>query len=419
MRRRCQFGRHIKTLLTAVIIPFVLMAAGSQVAQAQRLTVLHTFTGAGDGGIPNAGLVRDRLGNLYGVASGGGQGYGTAFRMTHRGSTWTFNTLHTFSAGTDGAYPNGSVFVAPNGFVYGITSEGGGTGNCYYDGCGTVFRLRPSSPLCGAGCWWTYSVLYRFTGGNDGAFPDSGFLADSTGSLYGETLGGGTYGNGAVYKLENSGGTWVENVIYSFTGESDGIGPIGGLTLDSEGNLYGTTDSGGAGNFGTVYELSLSGSSWTETTLHAFSGGYSVSGLIFDSHGNLYGNTEYGGCCFSGVVFELSPSGGGWSYTVLYDFSGEYEGPAASLVMDSQGNLYGTTVGTGLYNRGTVFKLSPSGDGWTYADLHDFTGGSDGAAPAGTLILDSRGNLYGTASAGGLANGCNGYGCGVVFEITP
>ena len=306
-----------------------------------------------------------------------------------------------------------------NGVLFGNTGEGGGAGNCFYDGCGTFFELQPSPTFCPSiDCPWRETILYRFTGGNDGSFPDSGFIADSAGNLYGEALGGGTGQQGVVYKFENSQGSWTENSLYSFVGGSDGAGPIGGLAMDATGSLYGTTDSGGSGSEGTVFKLALSGSNWVESTLHSFAGGYSVSGLIFDSSGNLYGNTEYGGCCFSGVAYELSPAGGGWNYTVLYNFGGEYGGPSSTLAMDSQGNLYGTTQGTGAYNKGTVFELSPSNGTWLYTDLHDFTGGSDGADAIGKLWIDSQGNIYGTAASGGLAGGCAGYGCGVVFEIT-
>jgi uncharacterized repeat protein (TIGR03803 family) len=396
----------------ALVIALVLTIVVSRSAQAQTFTVIHTFTGGGDGAQPVA-LVIDRVGNLYGTAGAGAVGYGTVFELTHKNSGWILTTLHSFAAGNDGAYPGSPVLIAADGTLYGTTGEGGGVGNCYYDGCGTVFHLMPPATACRTTlCPWPESVLYRFTGQNDGAFPDSGLIPDSAGNLYGTTLGG------TVYELTRSQGAWTENTLYTFTGGSDGSGPGGGLIFDGAGNLYGTTDSAGAYNYGTVFDLTPSGSGWVETTLHAFTDGYSVAGLVRDEAGNLYGDTAYGGCCFSGTVFQLSPSNGSWTYAVLHNFIGELEGPTAPLLRDAEGNLYGTTYELGAYKSGYVFKLSRSNGSWTYIDLHDFTGGSDGGYPVGGLVLDAQGNLYGTASGGG-ENGCGGFGCGVVWEIKP
>jgi uncharacterized repeat protein (TIGR03803 family) len=202
------------------------------------------------------------------------------------------------------------------------------------------------------------------------------------------------------------------------------------VIFDSAGNLYGTTYSGGANNCGTVYELSPSGSTWTETVLYSFQcgfgvpdGGAPVGGLIFDAAGNLYGTTNIGGTNNGGTVFELSPSGGGnWTFQVLYglpyngDFDFIYYGPTGSLAMDAAGNLYGTGLMDGASGSGNVFKLTPSNGSWIYTDLYDFRG-PEGAYPWGDVVLDAHGNLYGTASAGG-ENQCNGNGCGVVWEVT-
>ncbi len=410
----CDNSWRVMAARLAIVVVCALAVVVTPAAEAQNFQVIHTFTGGVDGGGSEGGLTMDQAGNLYGTATTGALGYGTAFKLVHRSFGWTFAPLHAFAAGTDGAYPVSPLFIAADGSLYGTTQEGGGVGNCYYDGCGTIFRLAPSRNTCPAVlCPWTETVLYRFSDFG-GVFPDSGLIADLAGNLYGETLGGGVYGYGAIYKMNPSGRV---SVIYSFTGEDDGSGPGGGLTFDAAGNLYGTTNSGGAYTYGTVYELTPAGSGWTETTLHAFSDGYSEAGVIFDQSGNLYGDTVYGGCCFSGTVFQLSPSDGNWTYTVLHDFSGEFQGPAATLAMDAEGNLYGTTYEIGAYDYGNVFKLSHSGSGWTYADLHDFTGGNDGGYPLGSLILDAQDNLYGTTSGGG-EHGC-GLGCGVIFEITP
>jgi uncharacterized repeat protein (TIGR03803 family) len=266
-------------------------------------------------------------------------------------------------------------------------------------------------------------VLHRFTGGSDGAYPFSGDLVfDKAGNLYGTASAGGLgcqYACGTVFELSPSMGSWTETTIYSFTGGNDGEYPAGGVIFDKAGNLYGTTQEGGSTGGGTVFELTPSGSGWTETTLSTFgSDGYHPQGgLIFDSSGNLYGTTVFGGPGGGGVVYELTPSNGSWVATVLYGLTG-YEGPMDSLAMDAGGNLYGTSSLTGFYGKGQVFKLAPSNGGWVFSDLHSFTGGGDGEFPIGNVVLDAGGNIYGTTFLGGLESDCTG-GCGVVFKITP
>jgi uncharacterized repeat protein (TIGR03803 family) len=232
------------------------------------------------------------------------------------------------------------------------------------------------------------------------------------GNLYGTTYyGGDSTQNGTIYELSPSGSSWQENVLYSFAGDEDGGNPIAGVTFDSSGNLYGTTSSSG-----TVFQLARTDSGWTKNTLHTFTGGGDgldpFAGLILDPAGNLYGAASGGGGGDSGTVFELSPSMGNWTFATLYGgFTGGLgAGPRGSLVMDSAGNLYGTTNESGADQFGSVFKLSFANGGWTYTDLHDFNG-SDGKYPVGGLVIDGAGNLYGTTTAGGV------YGYGVVFKI--
>jgi uncharacterized repeat protein (TIGR03803 family) len=215
----------------------------------------------------------------------------------------------------------------------------------------------------------------------------------------------------------------------SVTGRKSGLS---GVIFDSFGNLYGTTQQGGAGDCGSgcgvVYKLAPSGGSWTESVLHYFAGdpdgALPIAGLIFDQAGNLYGATTsggyHGGNCYTegcGTVFQLSPSGGGWAYSLLYTFtesgSRPNGGPAASLTMDASGNLYGTTVADGPNGAGSVFKLTHSPSGWTYTSLHDFTAGSDGGNPWSTVTFDANGNMYGMTSTGGT------YNKGVIWQITP
>jgi uncharacterized repeat protein (TIGR03803 family) len=226
----------------------------------------------------------------------------------------------------------------------------------------------------------------------------------------------------------------TEQVLYSFADGTDGAFPGAPLIFDGNGNLYGTTSNGGAFGYGTVFELSpANGGGWAETTLHSFNyngtDGFGPSGLVFDSFGNLYGTTTSGGsgtACSQhyGTVYELSPAGGGvWTETILYNFPGGNDGalPEAVVILDAQGNLYGTTLEGGAADRGTVFELAFGT--WTETTLHSFhhSSAKDGSYPAGALIFDSNGNLYGTTSGGGSGGACPGHssGCGTVFELAP
>jgi uncharacterized repeat protein (TIGR03803 family) len=400
-------------------LAFALAFLVAPFSRAQSFTVLHNFAGALDGAQPVAGLSMDRAGNFYGTASAGGLGYGTVFKLTYRNSVWMIVPLYGFSGGNDGAGPVTAPVVGPNGTLYGSTAAGGG-GACSeiyeYSGCGTVFNLRPGTSVCKTAlCLWTETVLYRFAGGSDGAYPIGKLLFDQSGDIYGTTADYLLFTSlGTVFEMTPSGSGWTKSIVERFDG-SDGQYPVAGMILQS-GNLYGTTYYGGAHSDGAVYQLTPSGSGWSESVLYSFQGGNDganpAAGVIFDAAGNLYGATTVGGSGGGGTVFELTPSNGHWTLSVLYSFTGG-AGPANSLVMDTAGNLYGTTVEDGTYGVGTVFKLTPSGGSWIYTDLHDFTGGSDGADPFGGVILDASGNLYGTTEMGG-ANGD-----GVIFQITP
>jgi uncharacterized repeat protein (TIGR03803 family) len=391
-------------------------------AQAQTYTVIHEFTGWYDGGQPQAGLTIDRAGNLEGTTFlGGADDMGVVFKLVHSGSGWTVNPLYEFAGGTDGSHPQARVIVGPDGNLYGTTYSGG-TGNCQeFPGCGIVFKLSPPPTICRAvQCPWNETVLYRFHGGPSGGNPGPGdLLFDSQGNIYGTTESGGEMGLGTVYELTPSNGTWVETVLHSFTGGVDGGAvPYAGVIMDSTSNLYGTTLGGGPGSGGTVFELSPSGSGWTEKMLYGLQqtdGSYVTAGVIFDRAGNLYGATQSGGPTGGGTAFELTPSGGGWTFNVIYAFPNPGNndgGPYSSFSMDQAGSLYDTTPGwNDGGNAGTIFKLTPSGGGWTYTLLHQFDF-SDGYFPEGGVIFDSNGNLYGTTSAGGTI-------AGVAWEYTP
>ena len=274
----------------------------TQPAQAQTYSVIHNFTGGLDGKNPYAGLTMDAAGNLYGTTCGanclaGGSNGGTVFRLSKKGSGWFFTPLYTFGGGNDGAGPVARVIIGPNGSLYGTTVWGGGSG-CGGTGCGTVFNLRPPPsvpPNVFGG--WTETVLHRFQGGNDGANPAFGDLVfDQSGNIYGTTQSGGSGGSGTVFELTPSSGGWMENVLFSF-GCCDGVEPQAGVIFDSAGNLYGTALAGGDWGWGTVFELTPSASGWTETTLHNFEGGndgqYPIGGLTQGAYG-IIGTTSIG-----------------------------------------------------------------------------------------------------------------------------
>lgn len=352
---------------------------------------------------------------------GGAHNSGVVYRLSQgTNGAWTESVLYSFKGGTqDGATPHDSVLMDSAGNLYGTTISGGG-GQCT-GGCGIVFQLAP-----GPNGSWTETMVHRFAGGTDGAAPFSNVILDAAGNLYGATTAGGAGGKGTIYKLTPAGpGVWHETVLYSFKGSPDGSAPYGAPVFDAAGNLYGTTYSGGTANLGTVYKLNhQSNGSWSESVLHSFHGSSDgtdlFEGLIIDAAGNLYGAAETGGSANCGVVFRLSPNGSGWSETILHTFLGvtalDGENPNA-VIFDSAGNLYGTTVGGGVYNPGTIFKMTPQPSGqWTETDLYSFTGGNDGAYPSAGLVMDSAGKLYGTTLWGGPAGDTTG---GVAFEFTP
>ena len=426
---------------TLAILTLALFVTGT--CAAQQETVLHSFGNGNDGAFPEAGLIFDSAGNLYGTTYGGGihcpdvGGCGTVFELSPReGGGYTETVLHSFGNGTDGQYPQASLILDGVGNLYGTTSGGGIHTSCsngYGPGCGTVFELSPRE-----GGGYTETVLHSFGNGTDGQYPQAGLVMDGAGDLYGTTYGGGIYtscsngygpGCGTVFELSpREGGGYTETVLHSFGNGMDGQNPYAGLILDSQGNLYGTTYYGGTDcapyGCGTVFELSpREGGGYMETVLHSFGNGTDgenpYASLILDSHGNLYGTTYYGGIHDGGTAFELSPrEGGGWTETVLHSFGNGTDGsePYAGLILDSHGNLYGTTYYGGIHLYwGTAFELSPrEGGGYTETVLRSFDyNGTDGARPEGGLIMDTAGNLYGTTYSGGI------HGYGTVFEITP
>ncbi len=363
------------------------------VSAAGQLTILHNFAGGNDGATPNAALVPDSAGNLYGMTSGGGfANAGVVFKLDKAGNE---TLLHTFTGGADGGSPNGSLAFDPAGNIYGTTYSGG------TQLVGVAFKLTPAG---------TETVLYNFQnqgpGVNGGYFPAGGVALDSSNNLYGTTQYGGSVDCGVVFKVDTSG---HESAIYTFNG-TDGGAPWSGVIRDTAGNLYGTAQAGGAAGQGVVFKVTPAGS---ETTLYSFTGGADggqpYSGVIRDSAGNLYGTTQAGGAG-QGVIFKLSAAG---VETPLHSFGSGSDGAQpyiAGVIRDSAGNLYGTTSAGGTTGAGVVYKLSSAG---VETVLVNFGGSSDGGAPEAAPIRDASGNFYGTTYTGGI----NGF--GTVYKVTP
>lgn len=353
--------------------------------------VLHSFCSAGpctDGENPIAGLIFDVSGNLYGTTYlGGAYGGGTVIQLSPgANNTWTEKVLYSFCSTNnclDGAEPRGGLIFDGTGNLYGTTSMGGAGAGCNGYGCGTVFKLSP-----GANGTWTETVLHTFGNGEDGTRPWASLVFDTSGNLYGTTITGGVYpdgGYGTAFRLApGSNGTWTETVLHSFGNIGDGVGPVASLVFDATGNLYGTTTGRnhvgpcGIWGCGTVFRLEAGADGkWEEKVLHAFNGKDGNApwvGLIFDKAGNLYGTTVLGGnvdckLCSKGhgTAFQLTPGGNGkWKENVLYRFcsAGSHcrggGKPAAGLIVDAAGNLYGTaTMGGAHRGGGTVFEITP------------------------------------------------------------
>jgi uncharacterized repeat protein (TIGR03803 family) len=399
-------------------------------AAAQQETVLHNFVAySSDGWYPYAGIVFDGVGNLYGTTrSGGIHGSGTVFELLPEvGGGYKEKIVHNFDF-LDGVFPEAGLIFDSSGNLYGTTYLGGSR-ECVDNGCGTVFELMPQG-----GGKWEEEVLYTFSDdGADGLNPVAGLVFDLAGNLYGTTAGGGLYGSGTVFELSpQAGGGWIETIQHSFRYDGstyfDGSEPVAGVTFDSSGNLYGTTVNGGTHNRGTVFEMEpIPGGAWTEEVVYAFAetvgdGFGPAAGVITDSAGNLYGTTSGGGAYDNGTAFELV-HGAAWSENILHSFDKNASDgalPEAALTFDARGNLWGTTASGGAIigaappkqpQPGTVFELTPGSDGqWTESFLFPLKGGS---YPLSNVVFDASGNLYGTTNVGGTRNG------GTVFEITP
>jgi uncharacterized repeat protein (TIGR03803 family) len=389
--------------------------------QAARVSVVYSFRGTPLSSTPEAGLITDASGNLYGTAVYGGAtssecsiGCGTAFELSpEKGGKWNETVLYNFNNPATGLYPSNPLIFDAAGNLYGTTSVGGTLG--------VAFELLHEAHT------WEYKLLHNFTGCRDGQQPESG-LTELNGNLYGTTVAGGNScsgGNGTVFEFSRVGDRWKYRVIYRFLSYSDGMSPQAGLTYDSSGNLYGTTAYGGntacGSGCGTVFELSPArGGRWSKKVLHQFDksdGALPDADLVWDASGNLWGSTNQGansGCpngC--GTIFELRRGkGNGRRFSVVYEFIMQQgAAPLGNMVFDESGNLYGSTDIGGSAGDGVVFKLSPANGKWRYSVLHAFTSSPDGAEPNG-LVEGAKGAFFGSTGGGGA------YSMGTAFEVT-
>jgi len=389
----------------AVAISLLLM---TQVWASSKEKVLYTFSGGADGANPYASLVSDAAGNLYGTTPyGGAYGSGTVFQLSPTiTGPWTETVLYSFTGGSDGSIPYADVIFDKAGYLYGTTYEGGTSG------CGVVFKLAPT------GSTWAETVLYSFLGAYvDGQNPFAGLAIDPGGNLYGTTEFGGGSDWGSVFELARNNGTWTETILWGFSG-GDANFPMARVLLDPKGHIYGTGYGGGNEGYGAVFKLVHYTGGWSKSVPYTFTsccdGHNPVGGLVLDSAGNVYGTTFNSGIGH-GVAFELTPTNTlNWLETRLYTFTGGSDGgnPYAGLVFDTSGNLYGTTEYGGAFGYGTVYKLTPTTTGFAESVLYSFTGGKDGGHPLSGLLL-RKGVLYGTTEAGGS------FGQGVVYEVQP
>jgi uncharacterized repeat protein (TIGR03803 family) len=356
-----------------------------------------------------------------------GSGCGTVFRLAPHNSSWAYAAIYNFQGGSDGAFPFAPPVLGPDGRLYGTTYEGGGSTNCGGNsGCGTVYKLLPQPTVCRTAlCYWSEVVTYAFA--NDGTYPESRVTFDSAGNLYGTTENGGEFDDGTVYELTPSTGSWNESVIHSFLGPIGGdlYQPFSGVILDSPGNVYGTGDGLQCGfrqECGAVYEVNPVQGGWGYQFIHRFTqpgdGNFPAGAPIWDSAGNMYGATEGGDIAGNNgpVIWKLSPSSHGWTETILYTWPLGTPGGRGSLTMDPDGNFYGVQACYGDGN-GSVFKLTNDNGVWVYSTLHQFSG-LDGSYPNGSLVVDRNGNIFGTTTYGGLVTPQCSEGCGVVFEIS-
>lgn len=396
---------------TFFFLGIVVLPFATTAAKSQSLIPLYEFQGGADGASPN-GVISDSAGNLYGTTIGGGQTiFGTVFKLSPSG---TKTILYNFTGGTDGGEPHGTLVRDALGNLYGTTEFGGNVNvQCVgMQGCGVVFKISPSGHE---------TVLHRFGGKADGGQPLAGLTIDSSGNLYGTTAGGGlngcnywAVGCGVVFKIDSAHSL---TVLYRFAGGSDGGVPVSRLILDSSGNIYGSTTGVGAGDQGTIFKLDPSGHETILLTFNGTNGSQPYGSLARDGKGNLYGTTYGGG--------NLNDCNQGFGCGIVFGLKPDGQepilnvftggsggwGPVAGLLRDNKGNLYGTAALGGEGTDCCGVAFRVTLNGIETV-LHTFTGGADGGSPETDLTQDSNGNLYGGALGGT-------YGYGMIFKITP
>lgn len=391
---------------------FFLLLAGASAFARTHGRVLYALSPYPNCGDPITPLITDKHGNLYGTTLVGGEAnMGCVFELSPSAGAWQETTLYSFS-GNDGKGPYGGLTLDGLGNLYGTTDEGGAYNR------GVAFELSPASEGP-----WTETVLHNFGREGDAAQPECNLIFDRQGNLYGTTTAGGAYGNaGTVFKLTPSSTGWIETVLYSFQGGINGpnpIVPLGGLVMNSEGQLFGVASFGGEYGEGAVFELNpAEGTTVPAQVIHNFDGadGSNPDSLAIDKNGNLYATTEFGGLGFGTVTELIKQADGSWGENVLHMMDGDdgvwVVGPA---VFDKMGNLYAVAESGAINGMGSVFMLSPTQSGpWTETLLHrfdfQFPDGKDGQRPfAGVTISNNK--LFGTTSSGGV------YDDGIVFEI--
>jgi uncharacterized repeat protein (TIGR03803 family) len=432
----------LSKLSGALAVALVMSMPSARAGVAPVLTSLYSFQGTPDGANPEADLIIDSNGNIYGTTIGGGAyGWGAVYQLTPNGGSWTETVLYSFTGGADGANPTSILSISSTGLIYGTAFGGGSVGY------GTIFQLTP--PILPGGTW-TETVVHNFgVSGLDGINPQTKLLISATGDLYGTTYAGGLTGLGVVFQFSIA--TGQERILYAFNGGTDGAHPQSGLIDDQGRKFYGTTYQGGAPGYGTVFQLTLgTGGVWNEKVLYGFTGGADGGipnpGMFLDRSGSgvLYGSTFWGGninnCLESGypsgcgVVFSLTPpttAGQPWTEAVLYAFTGTVPDgahPYPNLIFGVGGTIYGTTISGGTREDncfvgsyrgcGTIYRLSPpvgTQDGaWTSQILHVFRN-SDGGGPYGMIRGPvGSGVFYGATTLGGSSPSF-----GTVFQFKP
>ena len=408
-----RYRRRLRALFfPGELIGLFLLCFCAVVLQASTTEIIYSFAGDEDGEYTDTDVAIDAAGNLFGSSVLGGDfGGGTVWQLSPVGGSWVHTVLYSFTGGADGGEPYKGVTLDAAGNVYG-TAVTGGSGSCE-GGCGVTYKLTKS------GTTWTYNVIHAFTGGADGSGPGARVTVNTNGDVYGMTPTGGANGLGTIYALHpKPNGSWATKVIHTFTGGADGSTGSAGKMILRGGHLYGAATTGGVNGAGTIFEMTPTQTGeWDFKTIYSFKGEpdgvFPYGGLLFDGGGNIYGTTYYGGANDVGAVYRLSPDGvGEWNERLLYSFGTGSDGNSSisNLVFDSSGNLYGTTSEGGS-GSGTIFKLAR---GTLLESIpHSFQGPPDGAFPYAGMVAGGNGTFFGATTHGGTD------GEGAVYKFTP